>query len=124
MQDSLRKVLIDSHVAAIAIAILIFSSLDAAFLALWGPVSSFLFALATGPWGNSPYAYLNPGHVIRSAFSSDVVNLSVSLSILVEALAGVLTAYLLSRWADGVGPLRCLGSYRDKLSRKTNRKTN
>ena len=119
MQASLRKVLIDSHVAAIMIAVLLFSSFIAAGLALWGPANGVLYFLATEAAGKPPFAHPNLDDATRYLLSEELQNLPVTLSILVEALAAVLAAYLLSRWAYGVGPLRALGSYRDKLPRKT-----
>ena len=48
MRPSLRRVLADSHVAAVAIAVLLLWSLDAAFSALWPPVSRALEFVFTG----------------------------------------------------------------------------
>ena len=109
MQDSLRKALIDSHVVAITIAILIFSSLEAALLALWSDADILLTNLAnTG----SPFNL----HFTVVFLTGNL--LPVTLSSLFLALINLLAAWLLSRWTYGVGPLRSLGSYRDKLSRK------
>ena len=87
MQASLRKVLIDSHVAAIAIAILLFSSLIAAGLALWGPANGVLYFLAKEAAGKPPFAHPNLDDATRYLLSEELQNLPVTLSILVEALA-------------------------------------
>jgi hypothetical protein len=119
MQPSFRKVLIDSHVAAIAIAILLFSSLSAAFMALWGPANGVLYIFASEAAAKPPFAHLSLDFATRRLFSDALTNLPVWLSLLVSALVCMLTAWLLSRWAYGIGPLRALGAYRDKLSGKT-----
>jgi hypothetical protein len=119
MQPSFRKVLTDSHVAAIAIAILLFSSLSAAFMALWGPANGILYIFAAEATGKPPFAHLNLDYATRRMLSEELTNLPVWLSFLVSALVCILAAWLLSRWTYGVGPLRALGTYRDKLSRKT-----
>lgn len=119
MQPSRRQILIDSHVGAIAIAILLFSSLSAAFMALWEPANVALYFLASEAAGKPHFADLDLDFATRHILSDELANLPVTLSILVSALACILAAWLLSRWTYGIGPLRALGSYRDKLSRKT-----
>ena len=119
MPESLRKALIDSHVAAITIAILLFSSLSVAFIALWGPANGVLYFLASEAAGKPHFANLNLDYATRRMLSEELTNLPVWLSFLVSALVCILAAWLLSRWTYGVGPLRALGTYRDKLSRKT-----
>ena len=116
MQNSLRKVLIDSHVAAITIAILLALSLSTAFVALWGFVDGVLYILAVEAYS---FAHLNLAYATHFMLYEELNNLPVTLAILFSALVCMLTAWLLSRWTFGVGPLRTLGSYRDKLSRKT-----
>jgi hypothetical protein len=118
VQASLRRVLIDSHVAAVAIAILIILSLNAAIMALWGFANDVLYYLAAEAAGKPPFAHLNLAHATPYILSNMLTNLPVRLSILVSALVCILAAWMLSRWTYGVGPLRTLGSYRDKLSRK------
>jgi hypothetical protein len=119
MRGSLRKALIDSHVAAVTIAVLLFSSLSAAFMALWGPVDVALYLLAAEAAEKPSLADLNLDYVTSRMLSEALDNLPVTLSLLISALACILAAWLLSRWTFGVGPLRALASYRDKLSRKT-----
>lgn len=118
MQYSLRKVLIDSHVAAITIASLLVVSLCAAFMALWGFADGFLHFLAAEAAGKPPFALLKLAYLTSYMHSDFLINLPIRLSILVSALVCMLAAWLLSRWTYGVGPLGALGSYRDKLSRK------
>jgi hypothetical protein len=119
MQSSLREALIDSHVAAIAIAVLLFSSVSAAFMALWGPADFALSILASEAAIKPSLADMNLEYVASRIVSEAPYNLPVWLSLLASALACLFAAWLLSRWTYGVGPLRALGSYRDKLSRKT-----
>ena len=117
MQGSLRKALIDSHVAAVIIAVLLFSSLSTAFMALWGFADGVLYFLAAEAAGKASFADVNLEYATSRMLSEALDNLPVRLSLLVSALACMLAAWLLSRWTYGVGPLRTLGSYRDKLSR-------
>lgn len=119
MQSSLRKVLIDSHVAAVTIAILIFSALGAALMALLGVFFAILYTLSTEANDWPGFAHLDRDNAIRYIVTPVLSNLSTTLSILVEALACLFTAYLFSRWIYGMGPMRILSSYRNKLSRRT-----
>jgi hypothetical protein len=113
MQASLRKTLIDSHVAAAAIAILLLSSLRTALFFL--PTLSYWVAPAlTAAWKTRDFSQSH----LSLNYATSVI-LPASLVSLFGALACVLAAWLLSRWVYGVGPLRSLGSYRGKLSRRT-----
>jgi hypothetical protein len=113
MQNSLRKTLIDSHVAAIAIAVLIFTCVAEAFFAVWYPVERFLSSLLTAvATGDIPY-------IPRAVDALTRVNLLAAFTQLVSALSVLAAAWLLSRWIYGTGPLRSLGAYQGKLSRKT-----
>ncbi|MGA3162271.1 MAG: hypothetical protein ABSC77_13775 [Terracidiphilus sp.] len=119
MQTSLRKILIDSQVAAVAIAVLIFSSALEAVFALWEPVNQVLSSLIT------VVAYLITAAAIRDIPSFTATRsyatssmLPITFVILLLALANLAAAWLLSRWVYGVGPLRSLGNLRNKLLRK------
>lgn len=119
MPASLRKVLIDSHVAAVTIAMLIFFSAVEAVFALWEPVSQVVSYLITA------VAYLITAVAIRDIPSFPVTRsyvtssmLPITFTILLLALANLAAAWLLSRWVYGVGPLRSLGNLRNKLLRK------
>jgi hypothetical protein len=119
VQGSLRKALIDSHVAAVIIAVLLFSSISASLMALWGPAENALYFLAAEGAAKPSLADLNLEYVTTRMLSEELDNLPTWLSILASALVCMLAAWLLSRRTYGAGPLRALGSYRDKLSRKT-----
>jgi uncharacterized membrane protein len=116
VQASLRKVLIDSHVAAVVVAFLIFYSLSfaiKAFSALWRPAfTAFMFLITAVAIRGIPYIHRTLDPLTR-------LNLLIALSNLLIALAMWAAAWLLSRWVYGTGLLRTLSSYRSKLSRKT-----
>lgn len=109
MKQSLREALADSHIAAVTIALLLFSSVDCTFRAVWPyafEAISFIFT-AVAIW-DIPY------------FSFDGVNrlqLVATLSYLYSAIVEVLAAWLMSRWIYGVGPVRSLIEQRRTLTR-------
>jgi hypothetical protein len=108
---SLRKILADSHVSAVAIAVLLFWSLDSAFRALLGPLFravSFLFTAV---------AILDIPYFSRTLTFIDRVTLFITFSYLFNSLVCLTAAGLLSRWVYGLGPLRSLTKYRTKLVR-------
>ncbi len=119
VQASLRKVLIDSHVSAVAIGVLLYLALSAAFVAVWVPINSILYLLASGAAGEPPFSHLRLEDAARAIAHGGWGNLLLSLSVLFSSLVCILAAWALSRWAYGVGPLRILASYKDKLLRKT-----
>jgi len=114
VQAFLRKVLIDSHVAAVTIAMLIFTSIATAIGALWYPswriLSILITAVSTHDISDIPRDLDTLTHD---------ENLAVSLFILLFALINLAAVWLLSRWIYGAGPLRSLGRYKEKLTRKT-----
>jgi hypothetical protein len=116
VQASLRKVLIDSHVAAVTIAVLIFNSFYSivkAVSALWRPAFTavmFLITAVTIRGIPSIYRILDP---------LNRLNLLAAHFRILIAFAILAAAWLLSRWIYGTGPLRALSNYRNKLSRKT-----
>jgi hypothetical protein len=116
VQASLRKVLIDSYVAAVAIAVLIFFSLDfvaKAVFALWEPaLGAVLFLITAVTIRDIPYISRTLDPLTRHY-------LLTVLSNILLALANLSAAWLIFRWIYGTGPLRSLSTYRDKLSRKT-----
>jgi hypothetical protein len=111
MPASLRKTLVESHVAAVTVAVLLFASLEGIYIAA-GHLLSFLLL----------FIQIYQSHQVFDVFGvtedRDPMMLSVTLSCLIGAAAALLCAWLVSRWTYGVGPLRCLGSYRDKITRK------
>jgi hypothetical protein len=105
----LRRVLADSHVAAVAIALLLLWALNGAFWTLWDPVyrmGRFLFT-AIAIW-DIPYFSIKPTAIDRLMLIS-------TFYFLYSALVSLLAAWLLSRWVYGVGPLRSLAVCRSKL---------
>ena len=112
MKSSLRTILADSHVSAVAIAVLLFWSLDYAFWALWNPVSRAVSFSFTGV-AILGIPYFSPTLTLFDRLTLFVVSFSYLLSSLVCLTA----AGLLSRWVYGVGPLCSLSKYRSKLAR-------
>jgi len=107
MRPSLRQVLADSHVAAVAIALFLLGSLDAAFSALWPPVFEVLKYVFTA------IAILDIPY-LGSLRIADRSMLILSISYCIVSLSA---AWLLSKWVYGVGPFRALMSLRSKLIR-------
>jgi hypothetical protein len=113
VKPSLRTTLADSHVALIAIAVLLFWSLDCAFWALGGPLyraASFLFTGVT---------ILDFPFFSRTLNASDRFTLFITLSYLFDSLVYLSAAMLLSRWVYGRGPFHCLSKYQVRQSRAT-----
>jgi hypothetical protein len=109
---SLRQILADSHVAAATIAVLLLWSLDAAFLALWEPVSRVLGFLFTA------VAILDVPYYSPSVTTLDRLMLITMSAYSYSAAASFLAAWLLSRWVYGVDPLRIVPRYRNVNARK------
>lgn len=109
---AVREILADSHISAVAIALLLLWSIHSGFLALWGPLyrgASFLL---------TAIAILDVPYVSRTFTPSDRMLLVATLSNFFNALASLAAAWLLSSWIYGVGPLRSLKQYRTKLPRR------
>jgi len=109
LRPSLREILNNFHIAAIAIATLLLWSLQWTVQALWKPfveVGDFLVT-AVAILG-IPYASPRPNRL----------DLTVTLSYLFKAIISVVAARLLSRWAYGVGPVRGLSKYGAGLARR------
>ena len=117
MESSLRKSLIDSHVAAAAIAILFFCSfysVSKALLALFYPASQAVLFLITA------VAIRDMSYIRHSFDPLTRMKLLTALFNIFSALADMAAAWLLSHWIYGTGPLRTLGNYRGKLTRNAN----
>jgi hypothetical protein len=112
VKPSLKQILADYHVSAVAIAVLIYWSLYWGFSALWGPLgraASFLFtavAILDIPYGSSTFT------------TADRLMLTTTLAFLFNALVCLAAACLLSRWVYGAGPLRSLSKCRTRLARR------
>jgi hypothetical protein len=103
VNHSLRKILADSHVSAVAIAVLLFHSLDYAFWVLWHPISVAMIAFPSFP---------------RTLLVPNRLTLFISFSYLFGSFVSLAAAWLLSRWVYGMGPLRSLSKYRAVLARR------
>jgi hypothetical protein len=112
MKPSLREILDDSHIAVIAIAVLLLWSVDwgvEAVEALWSPLSRAAIFLATA------VAIRGIPYFPSTLTLADRVMLVGILFYLFGALACIAAAWLLSRWVYGVGLLRSLSNYRVRL---------
>jgi hypothetical protein len=115
MRAYLRKALIDSNVAAIAIAIMLFECIQQASLALWEPIRSifsFLTAAMAVRIHFVSYIPQPPESITQQMFTNSAWDL-------VFALADVTGAWFLSLLIFGTGPFDSLGSYKSKFSRKS-----
>jgi hypothetical protein len=112
VEHSLRKILADSHISAVAIVVLLVWSLDWAFWALWVPLgrtTSFLFTAV---------AILDIPYFPRTLTFADRTMLITTISYLLSAFMNLSAAWLLSHWVYGVGPFRSLSEYRPRLVRR------
>jgi hypothetical protein len=108
VRPSLREILADSHVSAVAIAVLLYWSLYWGFNALWSMLAraaNFLFtavAILGIPFGSSTFTGVD----------------RLMLTFLFNAFVCFAAAWLLSRWVYGTGPLRSLTKCRTRLARR------
>jgi len=112
VKRSLREILADSHVAAVATAVLFLWSLYWGFHALWSPLrraANFLFTAV---------AILNIPYFSPTLTGADRWMLTMTLFFLFNALVSFAAAWLLSRWVYGMGPLCSLSKYRTRLARR------
>ena len=98
-----REALADSHVAAVAAAVLLLWSIDSVLSALlWvspDPISSIVIYIATaiavrGIPAASPHLY-----------AADVLGYEVALALLFNAVVRCTAAWLLTQWVHGANPL-------------------
>lgn len=113
VSPSLRETLADTHIAAVTVAVLLLWTLDGTFRALWGSLSSVAGFLLTAV-AIFDIPYFSP--VLSRA---DRLLLFTTLMYLSSAVISFSTAWLLSRWVFGMGPLRSLGAYRARLTRRS-----
>jgi len=104
-ESSLRKVLADSHVAAIAIAMLLVSAVDHTFRALWSPISELI---------KSEIGYVSP---LAFPYAKPILILTTS-SYISAAVTALSIAWILSHWVFGTGPIQILTRYRDTIARR------
>lgn len=113
MKPSHREVLATSHIAAVAIALLLCWSLGDAISSLAGPFIRTTEFLITA------VAILDMPYIPPTLTFADRVILIKTLSNLCAATVSFLAAWFLSRWAYGVGPLSSLAGYCNKIIRST-----
>lgn len=113
MKRSLRQILVDSHIAAVAIAVLLLWSLDGIFHALSGPVFRAIgFLLTAAAIRGIPYYSPTPT-------LEDRIMLVVTSAYLGSAVVSFSAAWLLSRWVYGAGPFHSLTRYsKNPIGRK------
>ena len=109
MKGRLRRVLADSHVAAVAIAALLMWALDATFRGLWDPFYDLVAFVFTGI-AIRDIPYISPTPTV-----ADRLMLIKTGYFAYIAIVCLLGAWLLSRWVYGMGPLRCLTSCGSEL---------
>ena len=112
MKPSLRQILADYHVSAVAIAVLLYWSLYWGFSALWSPLArsaNFLItAVAIVGIPSGSFAFTG----------ADRLMLTTTLIFLFNAFVCLAAAWLLSRWVYRTGPLRSLSKCGTKLVRR------
>jgi hypothetical protein len=110
MKPSLRQVLAESHVAAVAIVMLLIgSAVWVLQLLLWLPASD-----AIGDWHNYAAAdFTDAAYFFRNFRPS----LQSIIPLLPLAISYVVAAWILSHMVYGVGPFRVLIALREKLMR-------
>jgi hypothetical protein len=116
VKPSLRGMLADSDVAAVAIAVLLFWSLHSAcwsLLGLSGPLSRAAeFSITAVAIHGIPYSS-------RTLDVTDLFTFFNTFAYLFYSLAYMAAAWLLSRWVYGVGPLRSLSQRSTRLARRS-----
>jgi hypothetical protein len=112
VKPSLRKILADSHIAAIAIAVLLFWAFYSLFQVPWAPlfraVDFVVVAIATF---DIPYS-------AGSWTFTDRLALMMAASYLFSASVNFTVAWLLWRWAYSEGPFLCLRRYTTAFPRR------
>lgn len=110
MKPSLREVLADSHVAAVAVAVLLLSVLGDVGRALLQPLLETAEYLVTAvAIRDFPYPSL------ASALTGRIM-LTTTLALLSKAAITFAASWLLSHCTSGAGPLRVLSNYRARLA--------
>jgi hypothetical protein len=109
----LRKTLADSHISAVAVAVLLVWSIEWALRALWGPLYRLVSFLFTA------ILILDIPYISWDATSYRNVFL-ISSMYLFWGLISLSAAWLLSRWVYGHGPLRSLHECHSELAGRTN----
>ena len=108
-KPTLRNVLAESQVAAIAIALLLFWTLYDALRGLWIPFFQLVQYLITAVL-ILDIPYFNPW-LARIRLLSSLPYLSI-------AVAELSAVWIFSHWVFGFGPVRALTSYRCRIGRR------
>ena len=114
VRPTLREILADSHISAIAIVVLLLWSTISVFRASFWPsirIAEYLFTAVA--IRGIPFA--GPFSVV-----AERLMLLGRVGYLFNAFANSSAAWLLARWVYGEGPLRCLSRYRPRVSRRGN----
>lgn len=109
----LRKALVGSHIAAITVAILLMMSGADLVLALREP------AFYIGTFLGTAALILDIPYIPHALDPFTRIRLIICALILAEALLKFGAAWLLSRWAYGFGPIRCIRSCLDIIRRNS-----
>jgi hypothetical protein len=113
MKLSLRQALADSHVAAVAITLLLFWSFKWAIEALWEPFSRLAKFLFTA------VAILDIPYISPTLDVTDRHMFINTCFFFLHAVSAVAAAWLLSHWIYGEGPFRSLNTHRGQLARRS-----
>lgn len=110
--NSLRRMIAESHIAAVAIAFLLIWSLHSAFQALWIPLSNLLEVLGTAV------------AILGIPYSTDLFRGTYDVIVFgtyaASALIDLAAAYVIARVIYGTGPMRCLVATGNKIVRRAN----
>lgn len=112
MRTSIRQILADSHVSAVAIVVLLIWSVDFLLNAVWDPVLQAVSYLAAA------VAILGLPTPPLFTFARRTI-LITSVSYVFDAFVSFAAAWLLARWIYGAGPLSSLKYYRERLARRS-----
>jgi hypothetical protein len=111
---ALRQMLLDSHVSAVAIAVLLIWSVSYVLEGFWQPVfSTISFTMTAIAIRGLPF--VPP----RFSFAQREM-IFVTCDELFNAAVSILAAIILSRWVYGMGPLRSLKMCHERLVRRDN----
>jgi hypothetical protein len=110
VRPTFRGVLADSHIAAVTIVVLLLRGLESGVEALQGPLFrcvDFLInvvAIRGIPYGSGTFT---------------LIDLTIPLVHLADAVTAFTAAWILSRWAYGLGPFCSLSKCRARLKRRS-----
>lgn len=110
MQDSLREILAESHVAPITTAVLLLDAFGAVISSLRVPATDILVQSIAPPSDTNPIWQ-------QQKFLDSLLDCGLGLFV---ALAELAAAWLIARWVYGTTPLSALSRYWDQLHREYN----